>query len=127
MVSSTDLILLFSAYKIQVEPFASLVSLSRFDVPRVLINREVVGPFKHHRKRPTDVVVTGDLVQCVRSVAEGASWLTELEELCGRSREEEEEEGRGEREEEREKGVTVVNSVSAGGFLLVKKNDGRCS
>ena len=56
----------------------------------------MVGPFKHYRKRPTDVVVTGDLVQCVWSVAEGAGWLTELEELCGRSggkEEEEEEEG----------------------------------
>ena len=95
------------------EPFASLVSLSRFDVPRVLISREVVGPFKHYRKRPTDVVVTGDLVQCVWSVAEGAGWLTELEELClrcGRKEEEEEEEERGEREE----GVTVVKSISAG-------------
>jgi len=44
------------------------------------------------------------------SVAEGAGWLTELQELCGRSGGKEEEEERGEREE----GVTVVKSISAG-------------
>ena len=49
------------------------------------MNREVVGPFKHRKKRSTDVTVTGDLVQGVWRVAEEAGWLVELEELCGSS------------------------------------------
>ena len=94
------------------EPFASLTSLSRFDVPRVLMNREVVGPFKHHKKRSTDLTVTGDLVQGVWSVAEEAGWLAELEELCGSSwkREKEEKE---EREEEDVKSELVGKIVLA--------------
>ena len=75
------------------EPFASLASLPRFDVLRVLMNREVVGPFKHHKKRSTDITVTGDLVQGVWRVAEEAGWLAELEELCGSSWKKEEERG----------------------------------
>ena len=73
--------LLYNHAPLQVEPFASLAALPRFNVPRVLINREVVGPFKHQRKRPTDVAVTEDLVQSVKSLAEQAGWLQELEEL----------------------------------------------
>ena len=94
------------------EPFASLASLSRFDVPRVLMNREVVGPFKHRKKRSTDLTVTGDLVQGVWSVAEEAGWLAELEELCGSSwkREKEEKE---EREEEDVKSELVGKIVLA--------------
>ena len=58
--------------------------LPRFDVPRVLINREIVGPFRQRRKRVSDVAVTGDLVHCVRELVEQAGWLAELEELAGR-------------------------------------------
>ncbi len=73
------------------EPFASLVTLPRLSVPRILINRELVGPFKSQRRRRTDVAVTGDLVQCVRELVEETGWLGELEDL-GEVREEEEEE-----------------------------------
>ena len=65
----------------QVEPFASLAALPRFNVPRVLINRELVGPFKHHRKRRTDLAVTGDLVESVWKLATMAGWREDLERL----------------------------------------------
>ena len=65
----------------QVEPFASLVSLPHLNVPRMLINREVVGPFRHRRKRSTDVAMTGDLVECVSQLADIAGWTKELETL----------------------------------------------
>ena len=66
---------------IQVEPFASLVSLAHLNVPRLLINREVVGPFRHRRKRSTDVAMTGDLVECVSQLADIAGWKEELDTL----------------------------------------------
>ena len=68
-------------FPFQVEPFASLAALPRFSVPRVLINRELVGPFKHRRKRATDLAMTGDLVECVSDLAAMAGWEKELEVL----------------------------------------------
>lgn len=76
------------------EPFASLVTTTRFDVPRVLINREAVGLFRHRGKRTKDVVLIGDLVGQVRELARLAGWLPELEQLMPPmqdSKEEEEE------------------------------------
>lgn len=79
---------------LQVEPFASLVTLSSGSVPRLLLNRELVGPFKHRgRGRPTDVAVTGDLVESVMGLARGAGWEGELRELCGFKEEVKEEGG----------------------------------
>lgn len=63
------------------EPFASLATLTKFNVPRVLINREVVGLFKHQSRRVGDLVVTGDLVEQVRQLAKLAGWQNELEDL----------------------------------------------
>ena len=63
------------------EPFASLANLPRYDVPRLLLNRETVGPFKQHRQRRTDVAVIGDLVGSVWELARSAGWEEELQEL----------------------------------------------
>lgn len=67
---------------LQVEPFASLATLPAGSVPRLLLNRELVGPFKHSRGRPTDVAMTGDLVESVTELARGAGWAGELRTLC---------------------------------------------
>ena len=42
----------------QVEPFAGIVDSVRLYVPRVLFNREAVGPFETKR-RMNDIVVGG--------------------------------------------------------------------
>ena len=63
------------------EPFASLLMLPHCTVPRLLVNREPVGPFKHCKGRTTDVAVTGDLVEGVRGLAREAGWGKELEAL----------------------------------------------
>ena len=68
----------------QVEPFASLVTLSGFSVPRLLLNREPVGPFKHRHKRPTDVARTGELVEGVEQLVRSAGWEEDLRRLQGR-------------------------------------------
>ena len=73
------------------------------------MNREVVGPFKHRKKRSTDVTVTGDLVRGVWRVAEEAGWLVELEELCGSS---------WKKEGKEERGGEDVKGELAGNFVL---------
>ena len=70
-----------NCYIIQVEPFASLASLPHLNIPRLLLNRELVGPFRHRRKRSTDVALTGDLEECVRELAEISEWTRDLETL----------------------------------------------
>ena len=65
----------------QVEPFASLATMTRFDVPRILINREVVGPFKYQRRRSKDVVMTGDLVDKITELVTLAGWEEELQDI----------------------------------------------
>ena len=63
------------------EPFASLVTLTRYNVPRVLVNREKVGPFKQQRKRSKDVSLTGDISERLSEIVKLAGWTKELDEL----------------------------------------------
>ena len=65
----------------QVEPFASLATMTKFDVPRILINREVVGPFKYQSRRTKDVIMSGDLVEQVSKLVTLAGWQEELKDL----------------------------------------------
>ena len=66
---------------IQVEPFASLVSLVRTGVPRLLLNRDLVGPFKSRQRKQEDFALTDDLVTSVKGIAQSAGWLEELERM----------------------------------------------
>lgn len=62
---------------LQVEPFASLITRAPFSVPRLLINREVPAGFK---KRPGDLILTGDCDEQVLQLAEALGWAEELQE-----------------------------------------------
>ncbi|MEQ2159461.1 hypothetical protein GOODEAATRI_023068 [Goodea atripinnis] len=63
---------------LQVEPFASLAGAVRSTVPRLLINRDLVGPFAWGR-RPHDVVQLGDVVGGVKTLVDALGWTRELE------------------------------------------------
>lgn len=67
------------------EPFASLVNSVRYNVPRVLFNRELVGPFSERRKRPWDVACAGDLTESVCKLVDLIGWTEELELLMKRA------------------------------------------
>lgn len=67
-------------FSLQVEPFASLAGAVRSSVPRLLINRDPVGPFAW-RRRPHDVVQLGDVVSGVRALVEVLGWTRELDAL----------------------------------------------
>lgn len=64
----------------EVEPFASLACAVRASVPRVLINRDLVGPFAYQPQN-SDVAELGDVVSGVEKVVELLGWEEELQEL----------------------------------------------
>ncbi|KAF2753677.1 NAD-dependent deacetylase sirtuin-2 [Pseudovirgaria hyperparasitica] len=61
-----------------VQPFAGLPSECAPHIPRLLINKEVVGDFGY---RADDVPLIGDCDTGVRALAEACGWLEELEAL----------------------------------------------
>ncbi|KAM9816923.1 NAD-dependent protein deacetylase sirtuin-3, mitochondrial [Neosynchiropus ocellatus] len=74
-------LLVIMGTSLEVEPFASLAWAVRSSVPRLLINRDLVGPFAAARRRPHDVVQRGDVVSGVQSFVEELGWTQDLEEL----------------------------------------------
>ncbi|PBP24425.1 NAD-dependent deacetylase sirtuin-2 [Diplocarpon rosae] len=72
-----DLVIVMGT-SLSVHPFASLPTQARDGVPRVLINKEIVGDFG---SRPDDVVVLGDCDEGVRKLADALGWREELEEM----------------------------------------------
>lgn len=65
----------------QIEPFASLVNSVRSTVPRLLLNRNAVGPFERVPLRRGDHMELGDLADSVRKFAEMLGWDGEIQEL----------------------------------------------
>lgn len=70
-----------NAHTLQIEPFASLVNTVRSTVPRLLLNRHAVGPFKRVPLRRGDHMELGDLEVTVRRFAGMLGWSSEIEEL----------------------------------------------
>ena len=66
-------------------PFAGIVDSCRGYIPRLLINRDLVGPFKKRpgssRGRFNDCAITGDLVECVQRFARVLGWKKAMEDL----------------------------------------------
>lgn len=67
----------------QVEPFASLSEAVRSSVPRLLINRDLVGSLARH-PRGRDVVQLGDVVHGVKRLVELLGWTEEMRDLIQR-------------------------------------------
>ncbi|XP_057883090.1 NAD-dependent protein deacetylase sirtuin-3, mitochondrial isoform X2 [Melospiza melodia melodia] len=71
---------------LEVEPFASLADAVRSSVPRVLINRELVGPFAW-QQRHNDVAELGDVVGGVERLVELLGWKEEMQTLIQKEKE----------------------------------------
>uniref|UniRef100_A0A8D0GB11 NAD-dependent protein deacetylase n=1 Tax=Sphenodon punctatus TaxID=8508 RepID=A0A8D0GB11_SPHPU len=71
---------------LEVEPFASLAGAVRSYVPRILINRDLVGPFAW-QPQYSDVAQLGDVIGGVEKVVELLDWNEELQELIQRETE----------------------------------------
>lgn len=62
-------------FDLQVQPFAGIVSEVSQSTPRLLINREVVGPFSSPWKgRRNDVVLKGDIVTGIKRLVKLLEW-----------------------------------------------------
>uniref|UniRef100_A0A803TT98 Sirtuin 3 n=1 Tax=Anolis carolinensis TaxID=28377 RepID=A0A803TT98_ANOCA len=71
---------------LEVEPFASLAGTVCASVPRVLINRDLVGPFAYQPQH-NDVAELGDVVSGVERVVELLGWKAELQDLMKKEKE----------------------------------------
>ncbi|KAG7278997.1 hypothetical protein CRUP_001938 [Coryphaenoides rupestris] len=74
-------LLIIMGTSLQIEPFASLVNTVRSSVPRLLLNRDAVGPFVRTPLRRADHVELGNLVDSVQRFAEILGWSAEIEDL----------------------------------------------
>ncbi|XP_006230588.1 NAD-dependent protein deacetylase sirtuin-3, mitochondrial isoform X2 [Rattus norvegicus] len=77
-----DLLLILGT-SLEVEPFASLSESVQKSVPRLLINRDLVGSFALSPRRK-DVVQLGDVVQGVERLVDLLGWTQELQDLIQR-------------------------------------------
>ncbi|XP_078110982.1 NAD-dependent protein deacetylase sirtuin-3, mitochondrial isoform X1 [Sander vitreus] len=73
-------LLIVMGTSLEVEPFASLAGAVRSSVPRLLINRDLVGPFAWRRRRH-DTVQLGDVVGGVQALVDALGWTRELNAL----------------------------------------------
>ncbi|XP_007465967.1 PREDICTED: NAD-dependent protein deacetylase sirtuin-3, mitochondrial [Lipotes vexillifer] len=79
---TADLLLILGT-SLEVEPFASLSEAVRSSVPRLLINRDLVGSLARH-PRGRDVVQLGDVVHGVKRLVELLGWTEEMRDLIQR-------------------------------------------
>ncbi|KAL1007778.1 hypothetical protein UPYG_G00091480 [Umbra pygmaea] len=74
-------LLIIMGTSLEVEPFASLAGAVRGSVPRLLLNRDLVGPFAWGTPRHNDVAQIGDVVSGVQALADALGWNQELDAL----------------------------------------------
>jgi NAD-dependent histone deacetylase SIR2 len=63
---------------LQVYPFAGVADAVQSNIPRLLLNRTVVGSFGF---RDHDAILSGDITESVKSLASALDWTNELDEL----------------------------------------------
>ncbi|XP_063784517.1 NAD-dependent protein deacetylase sirtuin-3, mitochondrial-like isoform X3 [Pseudophryne corroboree] len=71
----------FPTAEARIEPFANIVNSVRPNVPRLLMNRDAVGPFKTKPMKSTDVVQLGELCDVTRKFLKALNWQTDMEEV----------------------------------------------
>ncbi|KAJ8249118.1 hypothetical protein GJAV_G00231370 [Gymnothorax javanicus] len=79
-------LLIIMGTSLEVEPFASLAGVVRGSVPRLLINRDAVGPFVGGALRQNDVAELGDVVGGVLKLTDALGWTKELEAVMAADR-----------------------------------------
>ena len=83
-LTNADLVLVMGT-SLEVEPFSNIVKLCRNNVPRLLMNRNSVGPFQAKiSTRKKDLQILGDLISCVEFFVEKLGWSIDLENLITR-------------------------------------------
>ncbi|XP_073423929.1 NAD-dependent protein deacetylase sirtuin-3-like isoform X1 [Dendrobates tinctorius] len=73
-------LLIVMGTSLKIEPFANIITSLRPNVPRLLINRDLVGPFKKPIEG-TDVVELGELCEVVRKFVRALNWQKDMDEV----------------------------------------------
>ncbi|XP_066445636.1 NAD-dependent protein deacetylase sirtuin-3, mitochondrial-like [Eleutherodactylus coqui] len=74
-------LLIVMGTSLKIEPFANIVNAVRPNVPRLLINRDLVGPFKNEPLKSTDVAELGELCEVTRKFVSALNWQTDMDEV----------------------------------------------
>ncbi|KAG8579681.1 hypothetical protein GDO81_011003 [Engystomops pustulosus] len=74
-------LLIVMGTSLEIEPFANIVNAVRPNVPRLLINRDLVGPFENNPLKSTDVVELGELCEVIRKFVSVLNWQTDMDEI----------------------------------------------
>ena len=85
----TDCLTTFCIYiSPQVEPFAGIASAVDRSTPRLLLNREIVGPFSRRwERRSNDVVECGDVVEGVQKLVGLLGWSEAMDAIMNSAKE----------------------------------------
>ncbi|XP_068129219.1 NAD-dependent protein deacetylase sirtuin-3-like isoform X1 [Hyperolius riggenbachi] len=74
-------LLIVMGTSLKIEPFAKIINCVRPNVPRLLMNRDLVGPFKSKPLKSTDVTELGELCDITKKFVKALNWQEDLEEL----------------------------------------------
>lgn len=73
---------------LQVEPFAGIANAVDRSTPRLLVNREIVGPFSRRSgRRSNDVVQQGDVVEGVQKLVNLLGWSDPMDAIMNSAKE----------------------------------------
>ena len=81
--SVADLIIVLGT-SLKVEPFGSIIDECPKSVPRVLMNKHLVGPWKSKKLGKKDISILGDLIECLDMLMISVGWDEELKQLTAR-------------------------------------------
>ncbi|XP_042191035.1 NAD-dependent protein deacetylase sirtuin-3 isoform X2 [Callorhinchus milii] len=76
----SDLLIVMGT-SLEIEPFAGIVNSVQPNVPRLLLNRDPVGPFQGKCLKKTDVRALGDLTKSIQLFVDMVGWKNDLDEL----------------------------------------------
>ena len=72
----------------QVEPFAGIANAVDRSTPRLLLNREIVGPFSRRwERRSNDIVQRGDVVEGVQKLVDLLGWSESMDAIMNSAKE----------------------------------------
>jgi len=81
-------LLLIMGTSLEVEPFAGIANAVDRSTPRLLLNREIVGPFsRRSERRGNDVVQCGDVVEGVHKLVDLLGWSESMDAIMNSANE----------------------------------------
>uniref|UniRef100_A0A8C5QW18 Deacetylase sirtuin-type domain-containing protein n=1 Tax=Leptobrachium leishanense TaxID=445787 RepID=A0A8C5QW18_9ANUR len=74
-------LLIVMGTSLKTQPFAKIINSVRPNVPRLLFNRDLVGPFKDKPLKSTDVATLGELRYLIRKLVHVCHWEDDMDKV----------------------------------------------